>query len=52
MELVVYTPTIEKFDLQRAVLGWIVFLYVLLFLMILAVNAWCSIAICGHFILC
>lgn len=40
MELVVYTPTIEKFDLQRAVLGWIVFLYVLLFLMILAVNAW------------
>lgn len=40
MELVVYTPTIEKYDLQRAVLGWIVFLYVLLFLMILAVNAW------------
>ncbi len=40
MELVVYTPTIEKFDLQKAVLGWIVFLYVLLFLMILAVNAW------------
>ena len=40
MELVVYTPTIEKFDLQRAILGWIVFLYVLLFLMILAVNAW------------
>lgn len=40
MELVVYTPTIEKYDLQRAILGWIVFLYVLLFLMILAVNAW------------
>lgn len=40
MELVVYTTTIEKNDLQRAVLGWIVFLYVLLFLMILAVNAW------------
>lgn len=40
MELVVYTPTIEKYDLQRAILGWIVFLYVLLLLMILAVNAW------------
>lgn len=40
MELVVYTPTIEKYDLQRAILGWIVFLYVLLMLMILAVNAW------------
>lgn len=40
MELVVYTPTIEKYDLQRAILGWIVFLYVLLLLMSLAVNAW------------
>lgn len=40
MELVVYTPTIEKYDLQRAILGWIVFLYVLLLLMILSVNAW------------
>lgn len=40
MELVVYTPTIEKYDLQRAILGWIVFLYVLLLLMILVVNAW------------
>lgn len=40
MELVVYTPTIEKYDLQRAILGWIVFLYVLLLLMILAVNTW------------
>lgn len=40
MELVIYTPTIEKYDLQRAILGWIVFLYVLLLLMILAVNAW------------
>lgn len=39
-ELVVYTPTIEKQDLQRAMLGWIVFLYVLLFLAILSVNAW------------
>ena len=40
MELVVYAPTIEKLDLQRALLGWIVFLYVLLLLAILAVNAW------------
>ena len=39
-ELVVYTPTIEKQDLQHAMLGWIVFLYVLLFLAILSVNAW------------
>lgn len=39
-ELVVYTPTIEKQDLQKAMLGWIVFLYVLLFLAILSVNAW------------
>ena len=30
MELVVYTPTIEKHDLLRAILGWIIFLYVLL----------------------
>mgnify|MGYP001167216259 CR=1 FL=1 len=39
-ELVVYTPTIEKQDLQRAMLGWIVFLYVLLLLAILLINAW------------
>lgn len=39
-ELVVYTPTIEKVDLQRAILWWIVFLYILLLLSILAVNAW------------
>lgn len=40
MELVVYTPTIEKIDLKRAILGWIVFLYVLLLLMILLITAW------------
>lgn len=40
MELVVYTPTIEKIDLKRAILGWIVFLYVLLLLMILLVTVW------------
>lgn len=39
-ELVVYTPTIEKEDLRRAILWWIVFLYVLLLLSVLAVNAW------------
>lgn len=39
-ELVVYTPTIEKVDLQRAILWWIVFLYILLLLSILTVNAW------------
>lgn len=40
MELVVYTPTIEKLDLLRAILGWIIFLYVLLLLIILSVNIW------------
>lgn len=38
MELVVYTPTIEKLDLLRAILGWIIFLYVLLLLIILSIN--------------
>lgn len=40
MELVVYTPTIEKMDLKRAITGWIVFLYVLLLLVILLITAW------------
>ena len=40
MELVVYTPTIEKLDLLRAILGWIIFLYVLLLLIILSFNIW------------
>lgn len=40
MELVVYTPTIEKLDLLRAILGWIIFLYVLLLLVILSINIW------------
>lgn len=40
MELVVYTPTIEKLDLLRAILGWILFLYVLLLLIILSINIW------------
>ena len=38
-ELVVYTPTIEKYDLRQAMLEWIVFLYIILLLSILAVNA-------------
>lgn len=40
MELVVYTPTIEKLDLLRAILSWIIFLYVLLLLIILSINIW------------
>lgn len=40
MELVVYTPTIEKLDLLRAILGCIIFLYVLLLLIILSINIW------------
>lgn len=40
MELVVYTPTIEKLDLLRAIFGWIIFLYVLLLLIILSINIW------------
>ena len=40
MELVVYTPTIEKLDLLRAILGWIIFLYVVLLLIILSINIW------------
>lgn len=40
MELVVYTPTIEKLGLLRAILGWIIFLYVLLLLIILSINIW------------
>ena len=40
MELVVYTPTIQKLDLLRAILGWIIFLYVLLLLIIQSINIW------------
>lgn len=39
-ELVVYTPTIEKLDLQRAILQWTVFLYVILLVIIMLINAW------------
>lgn len=37
-ELTVMTPTIEKDDLQEAILRWVVGLYLFLLLMILAVN--------------
>lgn len=39
-ELVVSTPTIEKADLKSAILFWIIFLYVFLLLIILAINIW------------
>lgn len=39
-ELVVSTPTIEKEDLKEAILFWIVFLYVSLLLIIIAINIW------------
>ena len=39
-ELVVYTPTIDKLDLQRAILGWIIALYVGLLFMLLLLNIW------------
>lgn len=40
VELTVCTPTIEKEDLREAMLGWIVFLYVTLLIIILIVNVW------------
>ena len=39
-ELVVYTPTIDKLDLQKAILGWIIALYVGIFLTLLLLNVW------------
>lgn len=39
-ELVVYTPTIDKLDLQRAILGWIIALYVGLLFILLLLNIW------------
>ena len=37
-ELVVYTPTIDKLDLQRSILGWIVALYAGILLILLLLN--------------
>ena len=39
-ELTVMTPTIEKEDLQEAILSWCVWLYLLLLLSILLVTVW------------
>lgn len=39
-ELVVYTPTIDKLDLQKAILGWIIALYIGIFLTLLLLNVW------------
>ena len=39
-ELVVYTPTIDKLDLQKAILGWLVFLYCSILLSLLLLNVW------------
>lgn len=39
-ELTVAIPTIEKEDLQETILWWIVFLYFLLLLGIIGINAW------------
>lgn len=39
-ELTVSTPTIEKDDLKDAILGWIVFLYVMLLFIIILICAW------------
>ncbi|MDR2915237.1 MAG: HAMP domain-containing histidine kinase [Tannerella sp.] len=39
-ELVVSTPTIEKKDLKEAILYWIIFLYLGLLFVIIAINVW------------
>lgn len=39
-ELTVSTPTIEKEDLQDAILNWIIILYVTLFISLLTINIW------------
>ncbi|MDR0970634.1 MAG: HAMP domain-containing histidine kinase [Lentimicrobiaceae bacterium] len=39
-KLVVSTPTIEKKDLKKAILFWIIFLYVGLLLIIIVINIW------------
>lgn len=39
-ELTVSTPTIEKDDLQDAILNWIIILYVTLLVIVLLINMW------------
>ena len=38
--LTVSTPSIEKMDLKKAILEWVIFLYVALLFMIILINAW------------
>lgn len=40
LQLLVATPTIEKADLQEAILGWIMFLYLSLLIIIIVINLW------------
>lgn len=39
-ELVVYTPTIDKLDLQKSILGWIIALYAGILFILLLLNVW------------
>ncbi len=39
-ELVVFTPSIDKSDLKEAIFGWLLALYIVLLLGIVAVNFW------------
>ena len=39
-ELHVMIPTIEKEDLRQTILGWLVFLYVVLLVAIISINGW------------
>ena len=39
-ELHVLIPTIEKEDLRHTILGWLIFLYVLLLVAIISINGW------------
>lgn len=39
-ELTVSTPTIEKDDLRNSIRNWVIFLYVVLLLVITAINVW------------
>lgn len=39
-ELTVATPSFEKDDLRSAILNWIVFLYIVLLVIIIGINAW------------
>ena len=51
-ELTVMTPTIEKDDLQEAILWWIVYLYLFLFWRSCWSTCWCFTVPCGHSMPC